>query len=761
VPGTVFYAFLVLLAGATPVDSFVDARIAAAGVESALETDRTTLLRRVTFNLTGLPPAPADLDAFLADAEPGAYERVVERLLASPAYGERWGRHWLDLARYADTAGDSSDYPIPDAWRYRDWVIDAFNRDLPYDEFLRLQIAGDVIVPAGAPRERRVEGIVATGFVALSRRFGVGVLSDRHLIIDDTIDTLGRAVMGLTIACARCHDHKYDPVTTADYTALYGIFDSTRYPFPGSEERRHPEQLVPIAPPDVVAAADAAYAGAVAAKKAEREAAAARKAALEADLAAALTPATIATPTHASPLEIELPRAAEWEIDLGAGRVRGEIAVAIDGAPFAPLPGADAGPAPVWRRAGTRALGAGKHSVTIAAPPGSGHAITFVRATALPPSPEEVARRKAEIDAAAKALAAAGAAEKAAIADRPRYDTAYAVVEAEKPHDASIHVRGNPWQKGEVVPRGFPKAIAVSDPPVIASGSGRRELADWLTRPDHPYTARVFVSRAWERHFDRGLVPTSGDFGVRAARPTHPELLEFLARWFATDARWSVKALQKMIVLSEAYRRSARPTPSSLAKDPDNHLLARFPRQRLDAESIRDAILAASGALDPERGGRHPFPPVEKWRWTQHDPFRKTYASRKRSVYMMTPRIQRHPYLGLFDGADANACTEERGETTVPAQALFFMNNDLVHEASRAFAERLLGEAETDADRVVLAHRLALGREPRADEVYDAALFVRDYRQELERSGANEPETAAWAGFARTLLMCNEFVTID
>ena len=719
--------------GLSLVDRFVGESLAAAGIEPAPEADPRTLLRRVTFDLTGLPPTVEEMDAFLADREPLAYERAVERLLASPAYGERQGRRFLDLARYADTAGDSSDYPVADAWRYRDWVIGAFDRDMPYDEFVRLQIAGDLL-RASEPEERRVEGIVATGFIALSRRFGVGVLSDRHLIVDDTIDTVSRAILGETIACARCHDHKSAPYTQRDYAALYGIFDGTRYPFPGAEERHHPENLVPLAPKDAVAAAEKAHAEKMAGLALARDAAAKAKAALDADAAVAAKGLALAFPGGPVAFDVVLPAEAIYAID--AGFDSGEVTLAIDGEALPAIRAPGAAFVPLWRRAGTRRLAAGRHTVGVAATTRVSH----VRFAAVAPAPGEIA-------AAAATLAAADAAEKAGAKDAPKFDTAYAVAEG-TPHDEPVHERGNPWQKkGPPVPRGFPASIAVANPPAIGPGeSGRRELADWLARPDHPLTARTFVDRVWGWRFGRAL------------SETHPELLAALARFFVHDAGWSVKALHRAIVTSRAYRSAAAAPPNA---DPENALLSRFPRRRLEAEEIRDTVLFVSGALDPARGGPHPFPPVERWHWSQHDPFRATYASRKRSVYLMTPRIQRHPYLGLFDGADANACTDSRGETTVPAQALFFLNGDLVQDASRAFADRLLSAADDDRARAALAHRIAFAREAGEEEIAEAAAFLAEYRAALESEHYPGVERAAWAGYCRTLLMSNELITID
>ncbi|HEX7899934.1 MAG TPA: PSD1 and planctomycete cytochrome C domain-containing protein [Planctomycetota bacterium] len=538
-------------AGGHPVDAFL------ALAKAAPPADRRTLIRRATYDLTGLPPSAEDVDAFLAG---GDFAKVVDRLLASPAYGEKWGRKWLDLVRYADTAGENSDFPAPHAWRYRNYVIGAFNRDLPYDQFVREQVAGDLLPEPSA------EQITATGYLAIARRFGHDTDKDMHLTHEDVIDTLGKSILGLTLGCARCHNHKYDPVTARDYYALYGIFASTRFPFPGCEAKQAPRDLVPLRP--------------------------------------------------------------------------GEVA--------------------------------------------------------------------------------------------------YAVAEG-KPADARFHARGEPEQLGDAVPR---RNLEILGGEILADPgkSGRLELARWLTAPKNPLTARVLVNRVWLGHFGRGLVATPSDFGTRGAPPTHPALLDYLARRFI-DAGWSVKALHRLILESAAYQRASE-------GDVDVPY-ARFARRRLDAEEIRDALLAAGGELDLSPGAGHPFPP-EPWKFTQHAPFKAVYESKRRSVYLMTQRIQRHPFLALFDGPDTNASTARRDTSTVPTQALYFLNDPFFHARSEGLARRLL--ALPAAERVAAAHRACFQRPPAAAEEASARAFLAAY-------GA--PEPAAWSAYARTLLGSNEFLYLD
>jgi hypothetical protein len=578
------------------VDRFILTEIEKHNLTPTAAADRRTLLRRITFDLTGLPPTPEEMDAFLADRAADAFEKVVDRLLASPHYGERWGRHWLDVVRYADTAGETADFPAPHAWRYRNYVIDAFNRDKPFDQFIREQIAGDILARK-APPEQYAELVTATGYLAVARRFGFKASADHYLTIEDTIDTLGKSILGLTLGCARCHDHKYDPVSSVDYYGLYGIFDSTRYAFPGSEHEPRPRHMVPL------------------------------------------------QPAMAAMIE-------DWPGFLGMDK------------PFL-----------------------------------------------------------------------------------PSLDVAYAVVEG-KPHNARVHKRGEPTMLGDEVPRRFLQCLGGQMVPPDG-GSGRRALADWLADPANPLTARVMVNRVWQYHLGTGLVATPNDFGSRGSRPSHPELLDYLTARFIAEG-WSIKKLHRRIVLSATYRQSAEGSADSLRLDANNVWLSRFPRRRLSAEEIRDSILAVSGDLDRAPGGPHPFPPEKGWTFSQHNPFAAVYDHNRRSVYLMTPRLKRHPFLGLFDGADPNATTGRRDETTVPTQALFFMNDPFIHAKSTKLAERLLALPDETA-RLDRAYRLCFGRPPTDGERTVAQRFL---------SASKDPKQA-WASWARVMLASNEFLYVD
>ncbi|MBL9166149.1 MAG: PSD1 domain-containing protein [Verrucomicrobiales bacterium] len=634
------------------LDTFVLARLEAAGLAPAPEASREVLIRRATFDLIGLPPTPEEVEGFVTDPSPRAFEIVIERLLASPRYGERWGRHWLDVVRYADTAGDNSDFPIPQMRHYRDWVIRAFNRDLPYDEFVTQQIAGDLL--GSATPEQSKEQLVATGYLANARRFGSRVDDyPQHLTIEDTLDNLGRTFLGLTLNCARCHDHKFDPITASDYYALYGIFHSTRYPWPGIELDQRQRDLVPLV------------------SSGERRAA----------------------------LQLIQDRESEQR------KLDGEI---------------------------QRLKEALKTATTADQP-------------------------------AAKETLKSAEARAAEHRSRPLpFEMAYAVAEAAKPEDVPVQIKGDPAKLGPTVPRRFLTILGGAPFPPGLSGSGRRELAAWLTGPDNPLTARVMVNRIWLNHFGKGLVATPNDFGKQGKPPSHPELLDFLATEFIRSG-WSVKAMHRRIMLSSTYQQSSHRPARAVEQDPGNETFSGYPRRRLDAESLRDSLLWLGGDLDLRLPGAHPFPAPKDWKFTQHNPFRAVYDSRHRSVYLMTQRIQRHPYLAIFDGADPAASTAFRTRSTTPLQALHLLNDGLVHEQAKRFAGRIVSGREDQAARIRLSFRQALGRVPAGEEVSLAVAFLDRVRERSRASGASAQtaDVESWQAYARTLFRLNEFVYLD
>ncbi|PYV24051.1 MAG: hypothetical protein DMG24_12490 [Acidobacteria bacterium] len=645
----------------TPVDNFILARLEAKGLEPASLASRRALIRRASYDLTGLPPTPEEVEAFVHDRSKHAFAKVIDRLLASPHYGERWGRHWLDVVRYADTAGDSADYPVPQAYRYRNYVIDAFNRDEPYDEFIREQIAGD-LVPAHSENERW-EHRVATGYLAIAKRFSVHPENYKYLTIDDTIDNLGKTFLGLTVACARCHDHKYDPISNKDYYALYGILDSTRYPFAGSENLNEQRDFVYRLPEDKVEAI--------------------------------LGPFN----NRLKPLDERLKQLEEERKALDAGGAAGPTAT------------------PMATRRTAKEIG------------------------------QEIKEVKNQ--------------RRAIMRERPILESAYAVAE-ETPHDAPVLLRGDPGKPGALVPRRFLQILEAKPLPAGSKQSGRLELANWIADPKNPLTARVMVNRIWEYHFGKGLVETPSDFGKRGKPPTHPELLDYLTARFI-ESGWSIKAIHRLIMLSRTYQLSSEGPQASAKLDPSNELRWKFDRQRLDAESIRDAMLTVSGDLDPAMAGAHPFPHPAAWDWTQHKPFAALYDTRQRSVYLMVQRSQRHPYLATFDGADANVGTAERTSSITPLQALYMMNSEFVHERSRHFADRVIAAVPGERQRLKLAFELAFARPPAREETRRAHEYFVVAWQKLEAAGVPSGQLTreVWASFLRAMLGSNEFIYVD
>ena len=670
----------------TDIDRFLLAAMEARGLRPVKPADRRTLIRRVTFDLTGLPPTPEEVEAFIRDESPGAWATVIDRLLASPAYGEKWARQWLDVARYADTSGCNSDYPVPSAYKYRNYVINAFNTDKPYDRFLAEQLAGDLL-PAVSEAQRQ-EQVIATGYIANSRRFG-SRNAEFHLTIEDTIDNVGKAMLGLSVSCARCHDHKFDPIPQSDYYALYGIFSSTKYAFPGTEIYRHTKDFALMGTKEEVAKA----------LKWEQE-----LAALD-DKAEELTQ-EIKKYQAAIKLRDKLLKSDHPNDHL--------MAKAMDTA----------------RRLETVAFGKRNY--------------------------EEV---KADIDEVkSKVLRLEN--------NAPEIEKAYAVSDKPRTMDARIHKKGEPKTTGDLVRRGFLTVLGGQKLPDGYSGSGRLELAKWITDPANPLTARVMVNRIWQGHFGRGIVQTASDFGIRGKRPTHPELIDYLARRFV-DSGWSVKAIHRMILMSRAYQLASEEDPSNARIDPSNDYLWRFNARRLSAEEVRDAMLFVSGALDggerPGKGGEHPFPAEKEWKYTQHKQFFAVYETDRRSIYMMQQRLRKHPFLEVFDGADTNASTDQRAISVTPLQALFLMNNPLAHRLADEFAVRV-GMAMTDeADRVQYAHRLALGRAATDEEVQVARVYLNECRIKLKEAGVpwEMQGRAALASYARILLATNEFFFID
>ena len=637
------------------IDRFILARLEAASLKPAADADKLALIRRAKFDLTGLPPTLEGIDAFLADSSPTAFEKLVDGYLASPAFGERWGRHWLDVARYGESTGSARNLPMPHAWRYRDYVIDAFNADKPYDVFLKEQIAGDLL-PATSPAQK-AEQLVATGFLALgvkdvNQRFKVRFIMDN---VDEQIDTVSRAILGLTASCARCHDHKFDPIPTTDYYALAGIFRSSdlcaglRNKMGGGGLDYYDAELL---------------------------------------LTVGMKPVQNAPAAKRETLQKELETArAEFQ------RLRDSPE------------GAELGPDGRPKRAAARQ-----------------------RLTKLQ---NELQSRN----------------DPALLAE-----VAYGVRDAAKVSDTEIRIRGEAEKLGPVVPRGFLGLVTWEGAPrVNPKQSGRLELAEWLASEKNPLTSRVIVNRVWHHLFGKGLVQTVDNFGTTGDVPSHPELLDHLAQRFLRDG-WSIKKLVRTIVLTRAYQLGSEAPEANLAADPANRLVWRHSPRRLEAEEIRDALLAVAGRLDltPLAGSSAQDLKVTEVRNNGPEAVKLAQAARtstRRSVYLPLLRTLTPPVLHVFDFAEQGMVTGDRDTTTVPPQALYLLNDPFVLEQSLALASRVLKPADVgDADRVRQIYRLAYGRPATTAEVDRALAYVADYesaaRGELAFSAPNKAATA-------------------
>jgi len=751
----------------TSLDRFVLAKLENLGLTPSPAADKRTLLRRLTFDLIGLPPTPEEMAAFEADASPDATRRVVDRLLSSPHYGERWGRHWLDVARYADTKGYVlfQDANFPWSYTYRDYVVRSLNEDLPYDRFIVEQLAADLL-PLGDDRR----ALTALGFLTL----GNGFMNNQQDVIDDRIDVVTRGLLGLTVSCARCHDHKFDPIPTKDYYSLYGVLASATEP-----------TVPPLFEPPPQTEAYAAFAKELAERerklkefldlKFEQLVSGARSRVDEYLLAAQaqvgkppvedfmlLADSNDLNPTMILRYQVFLERSAKshdpilaiWhalaalpqaEFSAKAGDVVRQritsgperpihplVAGAFLGKPLKEL--ADA--AKVYRE-----LLAGADVLPAAAlDPNLESLRAILRAPGAPANParneigvlellpdRDSQKIRTDLLTAIEKWRAEGAAAP------PR---AMVVEELPQPIQPRVFVRGNPNQLGEAVPRRFLQMLSDDEPPPFRHGSGRLELAQAIASRDNPLTARVMVNRVWQQHFGKALVSTPSDFGARSEPPMHPELLDHLAARFIEQG-WSLKQLHREMVLSATYGQVSNDRPECRAVDAENELLWRMNRRRLDFETTRDALLAVSGRLDPALYG----PP----RQGICEP-----TTTRRTLYGHIDRLNLPGLFRTFDFPNPDATSPQRSVTTVPQQALFFMNSPLVQEVSRQMAARADVAKEPDAaGRIRRLYQLALARAPQREELELAQKFVADGR------------AMAWQELAQGLLEANEFVFVD
>ncbi len=781
------------------VDRFLLARLEVADLKPAADADPHTWLRRVTYDLTGLPPSPAEIADFVNDPSRAARAAVVDRLLASRQFGEHWGRHWLDVARYADSNGGDFNATFYNAWRYRNYVIDALNDDKPFDQFVREQVAGDLL-PFDNDKQRG-EQLIATGFLAI----GTKMLSERDKeklyldVVDEQVDTVGRAFLGLTLGCARCHDHKFDPISTEDYYGLAGIFHSTETLYGESQQYVSDwrEWELPLSPQ--LAAAREAYEKQRDALTGElAEAKKIHKAAKDALSRSPKTyPGIIVDDTQAeivgnwkastfSPNYVGKGYIHDDKMDLGKKSVTFrpkipapgtyEVRIAYpsnngratnvpvtvnhaDGATEIKLNQEESPPVDkLFKPLGRFRFEAGKSaSVTITNKDTNGYviadAIQFVSLEELEkdnPKPavakEPTGDQKKEVAALAKQVKDLEARLKTLEAGAPEVPKAIGVREQETPADCEICIRGEHKNRGPAVPRGF---VSVLREEYVSNRqqSGRRELAEWIADPENPLTARVIVNRVWHHLMGRGIVRTVDNFGQLGERPTHPELLDRLAIDFVNDG-WSMKKLTRRIVLSRAYGMSSAHDESAYLADPENALLWRARRKRLSAESIRDTLLVVSQKLDFEPG-RSPVKGLGKLAVGNErmgGSGGNVYRLSKRCVYMPSIRNDLPELLTVFDFADPDVVVGRRPTTTVPAQALMLMNDPFVRASAEQTAKRVMGENSDPRQRVQHAYLLTIGREPASAEVEQAIKFL----------GNTKDEKAAWSRFVQALFASTE-----
>lgn len=858
----------------TPIDAFILAKLESHGIQPSPEADKLALLRRVHLDVLGLPPSPQAIEEFLRDEAPGSYERMVDRLLDSPHYGERWGRHWLDLARYADSDGYEKDNPRPNAWRYRNWVIDALNADMPFDQFTREQLAGDLLPDAGVSQR------LAVGFhrnTLHNTEGGTDPEEDRVKKTVDRTNTLGSVWLGLSVGCAQCHSHKYDPISHREYYSLYAFFnqiDEVNVPAPTPQE----QEAYNLAK----ARFDQEHqALAAAVREYEAKQLPAALAAWEAQQAAATTWRTLVPDKTASRHGAEfqtlddrslLPTGknvlsdaytVEATVDLtgitairlevlpddrlpakGPGRsengnfvlttLRVEAAPADGSKPAAQVPlqsavadfsqsgwdvaGAINGDprdgwaispqfgqrhvavfhtaAPVGFAGGTRLsitldstyhqsqphnLGRFRLSVSTAASPGLEGLPEDIAAILAVPGPQRTEQQQAQLKTYYAAIDPELKKRQQAVAEHgkqaPKLEAvAQSVAERSQSRPTHVQIRGDFLRPGAQVQPQVPAVL----PPIEPRGDrpDRLDLANWLFDPRHPLTARVTVNRIWQRYFGRGLVPTVDDFGTQGDKPSHPELLDWLADEFRAGG-WRLKAMHRLILNSATYRQSSRYRRELVDTDPYNALLARQNRRRVEAEVIRDLALAASGLLVPRVGGPSVFPPqpAEYSKLTYANSARWTDSSGpdryRRGMYTFFRRTSPYPMLATFDAPDSTETCTRRQSSNTPLQALTLWNDAVFFECAQALARRIVGEAPSPEARLEYAFLLTVSRKPTDEERAAVEALLRDGQPLAEADpesagkiiggaapqGVQPAELAAWVLVARTLLNVDEFIT--
>ncbi|MEO8051163.1 MAG: DUF1549 and DUF1553 domain-containing protein [Acidobacteriota bacterium] len=699
----------------TPIDAFVLAKLEEKGLTPNPAADRLTLLRRATIDMTGLPPTQEEIQQFLSDKSPNAYEKVVDRLLASPSYGERWARHWQDVARYADSNGFKADETRPNIWRYRDYLIKAFNDDKPYDRFIKEQIAGDELYPG------KTEALVAMGFNRhwIDESNSSTLFLRRQETLDDMTTVTAEAFLGLTFGCARCHNHKFDPILQKDYFRMQAFFANT-----GTGDG-------PLPIEDAVARK----------KYQEQETAWEEK---TKDIRAEIA-------TIEAPLRLE-------KMKTGSDYYQPEVKQAIFMDP--------AKRDPVQAMMNHTAIGLMAINAAF-------------DAKALRNLNESDAKRYADLK---KQLT-----EFDSIKPTPPAEGQFMVDISAHAPPTNILKGGNLDVKGDEVQPGFLSILDPSDAKItpLANSTGRRSaLAAWLTDPKNPLVARVMVNRIWHYNFGSGIAATPGDFGRMGSRPTHPELLDYLATAFI-DNGWSIKKINRMMLLSNTYQQSSEFTAKSAEADPDNKLMWRYGRHRMEAEAVRDSMLAVSGLLNTQMGGPGVFPPVPPGtisakssygRWSSE---KDEAQNNRRSVYIFVRRNLRYPMLEEFDSANTFESCDFRKNTVTPSQSLDLLNNGLILDWAQALAGRILNDTGLTPDaQVERAFKLTYGREPSAEEKKLASDFLAKQSAIMAQRlaggekvkpplptnlppGVDPARAAALVDLSQTLMDSNEFLYVN
>ena len=787
----------------TPVDAFVLHKLEENNLQPSTPANKLTLLRRATFDLHGLPPSEQEIEGFLTDIGPNAFPRLIDKLLASPRYGEHWARHWLDVARYADSSGLDEDVTMPYAWRYRDYVIETFNQDIPYNQFIREQIAGDLYASKD-PRSPNVRGILGTGFLAIGPRAiaqqdKVKMVYD---LVDEQIDTVSKTFMGLTISCARCHDHKFDPISTKDYYSLASIFASTKS-FDKIKNGFKPpyvstfyfEPLVPKTTFDdytkhqnKIKAREAAVEALIqngvakysskniypylcnymlAARRVFKNENSIKEVLVETGLdpqmlerwiqylkpGNALRPYLEKWYSTKNPELLEVTQQYQDLFDTLAEKWHQKILT--------------------WREKVMKAIQ--KQTPPPRKPETSDEFIEvedrfFLSVTTAPPTNENsksdsgpfgIPLKKRE-DYLPPEIVSAIASLRQEVkqlkkSSPPEPPMASAVSEGDL-IDQNVFIRGNYKTRGEPVRKQFPVVLAGINQTPIIQGSGRREFAEWLSHPSNPLTPRVMVNRIWQWHFGEGLIRTPNNFGSTGEKPVHKKLLDYLAVQF-TENNWSIKSLHRMLMLSSTYQQSSSPQKQTMI-DLDNRLWSHAKRRRLTIEEIRDAFLAMDGTLDLSMGGTLG---AELMDYAQKGPEQAFHPNKtqRRTIYIPIIRNKIPGVMKLFDFADSSSSIGKRDETNVATQALYMMNSDNVHERALSLAKHLLGNQQSsNFTRIERAYLITLTRKPNLEEKNEALLYLNNYPIKNSK-GKIDSQLAAWQSFCRILITSNEFIYLN